>query len=95
MTKTTSEMTVRMDEGLAMLWYQVNRIGDYELREKIEDVSERFMYPGDAHIGTEDIESAHGVFRRAHEKYTPAVQARFRLRLVRCPHCNGKEEPDE
>ncbi len=37
MTKTTSEMADRMDEGLAMLWYQVDRIGDRELREEIED----------------------------------------------------------
>ena len=82
MTKTTSEMTDRMDEGLAMLWYQVDRIGDHELREEIEEVSDRFMYSGDVHIGVEDVERAHQVFRRVHEKYTPAVQARFGLLLV-------------
>ena len=84
-----------MDEGLAMLWYQVDWIGDYELREEIEEVSDRFMYPGDAHIGGEAVERAHQVFRRVHGKYTPTVQARFWVQLVTCPHCNGKEELNE
>ena len=95
MTKTTSEMTNRMDERLAMLWYQVDRVGDRGLREEIEEVSDRFIYPGDADIGVEDIEKAHRVFRRVHEKYAPKAQARFALRLVTCPHCNAKEELNE
>ena len=95
MTKTKSEMTDRMDERLAMLWYQVDRIGDCELREEIEEVSDRFMYPGDAHIGVENVERAHQVFKRVHERYTPAIQARLGLRLVACPNCNGKKVPDE
>ncbi len=53
------------------------------------------MYPGDAPVGVEDVERAHQVFRRVHGKYTPKAQARFGLRLVTCPHCNGKEELNE
>ena len=95
MPDTRSKSADLMDERLAMLWYQVDRLGDYDLREEIEEVSDRFMYPGDTPIGTRDIKGAHEVFQRAHEKYTASVQARFGLRLVQCPHCEGKEAPNE
>ena len=40
-----------MDERLAMLWYQVDRVGDHGLRREIEEVADRFMVPGDTPIG--------------------------------------------
>ena len=95
MTDTTNKLADLVDERLAMLWYQVDRTGDYDLREEIEEVSSRFMYPGDTPIGTGDIERAHGIFQRAHEKFSLNVQARFGLRLVRCPHCEREEAPNE
>ena len=95
MTETTGEIADRMDERLAMLWYQVDRTGDYDLREEIEEAAEGFVSPGATGPGARDIERVHGVFRRAHEKYNPNVQARFGLRLVRCPHCQGEEESNE
>ena len=92
MTETSPTLVDMVDERLAMLWYQVDRIGDHGLRREIEDVADRFMFPGDTPIGDEDIEGAHELFRRLHTKYTPDVQARLGLRLVRCPHCRGEED---
>ena len=90
MAKTSVAMIEEMDEALAMLWYQVDRIGNRGLREEIEEVADGFMTPGEG-----DVERAHRVFRRAHEQYTPETQVRFGLRLVRCPHCEREEAPDE
>ncbi len=90
MAKKSATMIAEMDEALAMLWYQVDRIGNHGLREEIEEVADGFMTPGGG-----DVRKAHRVFRRVHEKYTPDVQARFGLRLVRCPHCEREETPDE
>ena len=74
-----------------MLWYQVDRVGDRDLRKEIEEVADRFMFPGDAPIGSGDVEKAHEVFRRAHAKYAPEMQARLGLRGVCCPHCREEE----
>ena len=92
MTETSATLVDLVDEGLAMLWYQVDRAGDHQLRREIEEVAERFMFPGDTPVGTGDVERAHEVFRRVHAKYTQEVQARLGLRLVRCPHCRGEED---
>ena len=91
-TETNSKLTDLMDEHLAMLWYQVDRAGDRELRGEIEEVAERFMFPGGMPINDKDIERAHEVFRRVHAKYTQEVQARLGIRLVRCPHCLREED---
>ena len=91
-TETNSKLTGLMDERLAMLWYQVDWVGDRDLRREIEDVAERFMFPGGTPVGEKDIERAHEVFRRIHAKYIQEVQARFGLRLVRCPHCLREED---
>ena len=90
MAKTSATMIEEMDEALAMLWYQVDRIGNRGLREEIEEVADGFMTPGEG-----DVERAHDVFRRVHTECSPEVQARFGLRLVRCPHCTGEEAPDD
>ncbi len=92
MTETSPTLVGLVDERLAMLWYQVDRAGDRDLRGEIEQVADRFMFPGDTPIGDKDIASAHKVFRRVHAKYTPKVQARLGLRLVPCPHCRGEED---
>ena len=92
MTETSATLVDLVDEGLAMLWYQVDRAGDRELRREIEEVAERFMFPGGMPINDKDIERAHEVFRRVHAKYTQEVQARLGIRLVRCPHCRGEED---
>ena len=86
MSKTSPTMIEEMDEALAMLWYQVDRFGDYDLREEIEEVADGFMAPGEG-----DVERAHRAFRRAHEQYTPATQARFGVRQVGCPHCREED----
>ena len=92
MTETSPTLVDLVDEGLAMLWYQVDRAGDHQLRREIEEVADRFMFPGGTPIDNKDIERAHDLFRRVHSKYTPEIQARFGLRLVRCPHCRGEED---
>ena len=92
MTETSPTLVELVDERLAMLWYQVDRVGDHDLRREVEEVADRFMFPGDTPIGAGDLEKAHEVFRRLHTKYTPDVQARLGLRLVRCPHCPGGED---
>ena len=90
-TETKSKLTDLMDERLAMLWYQVDRAGDRDLRSEIEEVADRFMFPGETPISDKDIERAHGVFQRVHAKCTPEMQARLGIRLVRCPHCRREE----
>ena len=90
-TETNSKLTDLMDERLAMLWYQVDRAGDRDLRSEIEEVAERFMFPGGMPISDKDIERAHEVFRRVHAKYTQEMQARLGIRLVCCPHCRREE----
>ena len=89
MAKTSPTMIEEMDEALAMLWYQVDRFGDYDLREEIEEVADGFITPGQG-----DVERAHGVFRRVHAEYPPPVQARFGVRLVGCPHCREEDGDD-
>ena len=89
MAKTSATMLKEMDEALAMLWYQVDRIGNHGLREEIEEVADGFMTPGGG-----DVRKAHRVFRHAHEQYTPETQARFGVRLVRCPHCREEDAHD-
>ena len=89
MAKTSPTMMEEMDETLAMLWYQVDRIGNHGLREEIEEVADGFLTPGEG-----DVERAHGVFRRVHAEYPPQVQARFGLQLVRCPHCREEDAHD-
>ncbi len=92
MTETSPTLVDLMDERLAMLWYQLDRAGDHDLRGEIEEVADRFMFPGDTPIGAGDIERAHEVFRRLHTKYTPDVQIRLGIGFVRCPHCRGEED---
>ena len=92
MTETSATLVDLVDEGLAMLWYQVDRAGDHQLRREIEEVAERFMFPGGMPNNDKDIERAHEVFQRVHAKYTQEVQARLGIRLVRCPHCRGEED---
>ena len=92
MTDTSSTLTGSMDTGLAMLWYQVDCVGDHGLRREIEEVADRFMFPGDTPIGDEDIDQAHELFRRVQAKYIQEIQARLGVRLIRCPHCRGEED---
>ena len=92
MTETSATLVDLVDERLAMLWYQVDRVGDRGLRSEIEEVADRFMFPGDTPVGDKDIESAHDLFRRVHSNYTPEIQARLGLRFVRCPHCLREED---
>ena len=92
MTDTNSALIDVVDERLTMLWYQVDRAGDRDLRSEIEEVAERFMFPGGMPISDKDIERAHEVFRRVHAKYTQEVQARLGIRLVCCPHCWREED---
>ncbi len=95
MTETSPTLAGLVDERLAMLWYQVDRAGDRGLRREIEEVADRFMFPGDTAINDKDIENAHEVFRRVHAKYTQEIQTRLGLRLVRCPHCRGEEVKED
>ena len=92
MTETSPTLADLVDERLAMLWYQVDRVGDHDLRREMEEVADRFMFPGDTPVGTGDVERAHEVFRRVHAKYTQEIQTRLGLRLVRSPHCRGEED---
>ena len=71
MTETSPTLVDMVDERLAMLWYQVDRIGDHGLRREIEDVADRFMFPGDTPIGDEDIEGAHELFQSGSTPNTP------------------------
>ena len=95
MTETSPTLAGLVDERLAMLWYQVDRAGDRGLRREIEEVADRFMFPGDTPIGDEDLEKAHEVFQRVQAKYTQEVQARLGVRLVRCPHCREEEVQED
>ena len=95
MAKTSATMIEEMDKALAMPWYQVDRVGDYDLREEIEEAAEGFLNPEADGPGKREVRQAHQIFRRVHEKYTPDVQARFGIRLVRCPHCEREEAPDD
>ena len=95
MTETSPTLGDLMDERLAMLWYQVDRIGDHGLRREIEEVADRFMFPGDTPIGAGDVEKAHEVFQRVQAKYTQEVQSRLGVRLVRCPHCREEEVKED
>ena len=95
MTETSPTLAGLMDERLAMLWYQVDRVGDHGLRREIEEVADRFMVPGDTPIGDEDLEKAHSLFQRVQVKYTQEVQARLGVRFVRCPHCRKEEVKED
>ena len=95
MTETSPTLADLMDERLAMLWYQVDRVGDHGVRREIEEVADRFMDPGDTPIGDEDLEKAHSLFQRVQAKYTQEVQARLGVRLVRCPHCREEEVKED
>lgn len=94
MTETSSDLTGVMDDRLAMLWYQLDRAGNYDLRRDVEEVADRFMFPGHTPIGSGDVGRAHEVFRRVHARYTPESQARLGVRLVQCPHCPDEEAKD-
>ena len=45
MTETSATLVDLVDEGLAMLWYQVDRAGDHQLRREIEEVAEPVHVP--------------------------------------------------
>ncbi len=92
MTDTSSALIDVMDERLAMLWYQVDRVGDHDLRGEIEEVADGFMFPGDTPVSVKDIARAHEVFRQVHAKYTQEIQARLGIGLVPCPHCRREED---
>ena len=91
MTKTDRTMIERVDDRLGMLWFQMDQVGHEGFRREIEEVAERFMFPGDTPTGARDIEQAHDLFQRVHARYTEEIQRRWGQRLVRCPHCPEKE----
>ncbi len=95
MNDADSMLIGQMDDALAVLWYQMSQIGNTCLQREIEEVAERFMFPGDTPAGAQDMERAHDLFRRVHAEYTPEIQRRTGQRLVLCPHCAGEEEGND
>ncbi len=91
MTTTSRTMIDQVDDHLAMLWFQMSQVGNDRFQREIEEVADRFMFPGDMPTGHRDIEKAHDLFQRVHAEYTEDIQRRIGHKLVRCPHCEREE----
>ena len=87
MTTTTDTMLDQVEERLAMLWFQMDRIGNSRFQEEIERVSDVFPVPEDSPFTLRVVRQAHDLFERVHAEYVPEIQSRIGHQLVGCPHC--------
>lgn len=87
MTAKTQPMIEQIEENLAILWFQMDRLGNSRLQNEIEDVSDMFPVPEDSQERRWVEATAHHLFNRVHTEYPGEVLARFGLEPVECPHC--------
>ena len=89
--KTGIESVVdQFEEDVATLWCEMHRTGDRRFLEEIEVVSDECFDSRRAPLH-EVVRRSHELFERVHAEYTVEIQKRLGHRLVRCPHCKGKE----
>ena len=89
--KTGIESVVdQFEEALASLWCEMYRTGDRRFLEEIEEVSDECFDSRRAPLH-EVVRRSHELFERVHAEYTVEIQKQIGHRLVRCPHCKGKE----
>lgn len=90
---TASKLTAmeRIDEGLAMLWLQMSRVGNARLQWEIEELSEVFFHTDDPPSGEEAARMTHDLFGRVAAEYTGEVQRRVGYMPIRCPHCHKED----
>ena len=94
MTTKTETMMDRLEEGLAMLWFQMDRLANSRLKDEIEEVSDQFPVPEDSAEGRWVADAAHHLFKRVNSEYPGEVLRRFGMEPVECPHCaaaDGRE----
>ena len=80
----------QFEEALASFWCEMYRIGDRRFQEETEEVSDECFDSRRAPLH-EVVRRSHELFERVHAEYTVEIQKRLGHRLVRCPHCKGKE----
>ena len=59
-----------------------------QFEEDVATLSCEMYRIGELH---EVVRRSHELFERVHAEYTVEIQKRLGHRLVRCPHCKGKE----
>ena len=87
-TKAQTTMD-RLEEGLAMLWFQMDRLGNSRLKDEIEEVSDMFSAQEDRSEDLWVVDAAHHLFKRVYAEYTVDVLRRFGMEPVECPHCTA------
>ena len=87
MTTTTLLLIDQIEEALAMLWFQMDHIGNTRFQEEIEEVSDAFPATEDGPSALSIVRRAHDLFQRVHAFYSPRTQKRTGHTLVKCPHC--------
>ncbi len=87
MTAKTQPMTERVEEDLAILWFQMDRLGNSRFQQEIEEVSDLFPVQEDSPEGRRVLERAHDIFRRVRREYPAEVLGRMGMEPVGCPHC--------
>ena len=91
MTTKAQTMMDRLEEGLATLWFQMDRVGNSRLQNEIEDVSDQFPVQEGSSEGRWVADAAHHLFRRVNAEYPGETLGRFGLEPVECPHCAPPE----
>ena len=87
MTTNVQPMIEQVEEDLAILWFQMDRLGNSRFQGEIEEVSDLFPVDEGSPEGCRVLEMAHDLFRRVQEEYPPEVMGRMGLETVGCPHC--------
>ena len=84
-----SPMVDRVEERLALLWFQMEEAGRACFQEEIEAVTFQFP-PEDEQSERRLVERAHGLFERVRAECGEEFRRWTRRELVRCPHCGSK-----
>ena len=87
MTTKTQPMIEQVEEDLAILWFQMDRLGNSRFQEEIEDLCDLFPVDENSPEGRRVVETAHDLFKRVQAEYPPEAMGRMGLETVGCPHC--------
>ncbi len=82
MSVTNDTMVDQVEEGLALLWFEMEEAGHAGFQEEIEEVGRLFPVPEGSPFGRRVIERAHDLFERVRAEFAPMGR-----RPVPCPHC--------
>ena len=84
-----SPVVDRVEERLALLWFQMEEAGRAGFQEEIEAVTFQFP-PEDERAERRLVERAHGLFERVRAECGEEFRRWTKRELVRCPHCGSK-----